>query len=293
MKRAHLALSAALMALGGCATVKQAASAPPVCSGCPDMAVISPASFQMGEYRDYGYGPMDGPTHNVTFTKPFAIARHEVTLGEFRKFVAETGHRSEGICNVYEKDANWHVDPKRNWADPGFRQDENHPVVCVSWNDTQAYIAWLNKKTGQSYRLPNEAEWEFISSQGGVGSGSDGAVTHDDANIGKPECCGGETGGHDVWIRTAPVGSFAKDRSGLYDVRGNVWEWMADCYEPTYEGAPVDGTERRLCKAMTHAPIRGGSYGDSAEYQSSKIRLRGPLGEGYFTTGFRLALSMP
>lgn len=261
----------------------------PDCDVCPEMLVIEPASFEMGKMVNYGYGDMDGPIHTVTFKAPFAIATKEVTLGEFRRFVKETGHVSEGVCNVYTETKPWHISKTHNWNNPGFIQEENHPVLCVSWDDTQHYIAWLNDKTGASYRLPSESEWEYLAATGGVIKGADGMVSHNEANIGKVECCGGKAEGNDQWIFTAPVGSFSPDKYGLYDIRGNVWEWQADCYERTYEGVAGDGVARTDCENSKFRVLRGGSYGDAADFFNHRFRLRGPQQEGYFTAGFRLA----
>jgi sulfatase modifying factor 1 len=257
------------------------------------MSTVPAGTFQMGKTVNYGYGEMDGPTHAVTLAQPVAFAVHEVTLGEFRAFVRDTGYVSKGKCNVYKEGSNWFIDPQRNWADPGFPQQESHPVVCVSWRDAQAYIQWLNGKTGQHYRLPSEAEWEYVASTADLGNARQGgAITHDVANIGKVECCGGEVGGKDTWLHTAPVGSFAADKFGLHDVRGNVWEWQADCYHVDYVGAPVDGRARESCSTPGYHVVRGGSYGDAGDFLSERFRLRGPEDQGYFTVGFRLAQSI-
>lgn len=264
-------------------------SAPSRCAECVETREIPAQSYFMGEYIDYGYGRVDGPRHEVHFAQPFRLAVHEVTVAEFRRFVEATGHVSEGLCNVYTETTTWHINPARNWADPGFEQRDDHPVVCVSWQDTQAYINWLNAQTGRAYRLPSEAEWEFVVLHGGIGAGQNGALTHAEGNMGKEECCGGAIRGADRWHYTAPVGSFAPDRFGLHDVRGNVWEWQADCYAPDYTDAPDDGSPRRTCQDNTQRAVRGGSYGDSGIHQLPRFRLPGVKGQGYFTVGFRLA----
>lgn len=258
------------------------------CTGCPELATVPAGSFQMGKTVNRGYGDIDGPTHTVTIPQAFKVAKREVTLGEFRAFTRETGYVSAGKCNVYKKDTNWFIDPARNWADPGFPQEENHPVVCVSWRDAQTYIDWLNRKTGRHYRLPSEAEWEYIATTANLGNGR---VTHDVANIGKVECCGGKIAGRDKWIHTAPVGSFPADKYGLHDIRGNVWEWQRDCYHDTYDGAPSNGDARESCPTPGYHVVRGGSYGDAGEFLEERFRLRGPEDQGYFTVGFRVAES--
>ncbi|WBX86298.1 formylglycine-generating enzyme family protein [Sphingosinicella microcystinivorans] len=247
----------------------------------PDMVEIPGGVFAMGATVDRGYGPIDGPTHDVRVRR-FALAKREVTVGEFRAFVKATGYAPERKCNVYDAGTSWHIDPARSWSSPGFAQDEDHPVVCVSWADTQAYMAWLGAGTGERYRLPSEAEMEYVTQAGGVD------VSHATANIGKVECCGGAAEGRDVWIETAPVASFPADRLGLHDIRGNVWEWQADCYHANYDGAPDDGTARTACPEPGYHSIRGGSYGDAGEFHDPRFRLRGPADQGFFTVGFRL-----
>lgn len=259
----------------------------------PAMVTVPAGTYQMGRTINYGYGDMDGPTHTVTIAQPFALAAKEVTVGEYRAFVRASGHVPERKCNVYKADAKWFIDPQRSWEDPGFKQADDHPVVCVSWRDAQAYIGWLNRETGQDFRLPSEAEWEYVAAIDDLGnSRNGGAVTHENANIGKPECCGGETGGKDVWLHTAPVGSYPADRFGLHDIRGNVWEWQSDCYEDNYRDAPLDGASRTRCSATGYHVVRGASYGDGGEYLSERLRLRGTEDHGYFTVGFRLARSL-
>ena len=95
--------------------------------------------------------------------------------------------------------------------------------------------------------------------------------------------------GRDQWMETAPVASFPADRFGIHDMRGNVWEWQADCHQETYDGAPLDGSARTTCTTLGKHVIRGGSYGDAGDYLSPRYRLPGPKSQGYFTVGFRVA----
>jgi formylglycine-generating enzyme required for sulfatase activity len=275
-------LGGLVMPLGAGASERQA-----------QLVTIPAGSYVMGKTVNYGYGDMDGPSHTITLSQPFAMGLREVTLGEYRAFIRESGYAPARKCNVYKADAKWFIDPKRSWDAPGFAQAEDHPVVCVSWRDAQAYIKWLNAKTGQTYRLPTEAEWEYVATIADLGDvRGGGAVTHEIANIGKVECCGGETGGRDTWVHTAPVGSFPADRFGLHDIRGNVWEWQSDCYDQDYHDAPMNGSSRDVCPAMGYHVVRGASYGDGGEYLSERLRLRGTEDEGYFTVGFRVAQTL-
>ncbi len=272
---------AVMIVLNGCAHRSVVAES----VDAPALVAIPGGTFDMGNTVDYGYGPMDGPRHAVTVA-PFAIASHEVTRAQYARFVRETGYKAQPACNVYsEGNPEWHMDPSRSWENPGFPQADNHPVVCITWNDTQAYIGWLNRKSGKTYRLPSEAEWEYLAVKGGLGM-----PTHQTANMGREPCCGGRIEGRDIWMYTAPVGSYRADRFGLHDIRGNVWEWQGDCYHQDYEGAPLDGSARTTgCEFPAHSPVRGGSFGDAAYNYGPTFRLRGPKAEGYFTLGFRIA----
>lgn len=287
----------ALMACGDETTtstdVQETVALPPadmaeeVCEYCPDMAVIQPASFDMGEWKDRGYGMVEGPRHTVTFPKAFEVAKYEVSLAQFQVFTEDSGYVSEKKCMIYTDAESWHVSETRNWQNPGFPQEPEHPVVCVSWEDTQAYISWLKDKTGKTYRLTSEAEWEYLAAFGGIEEES-GYVTHNVANIGKAECCGGKVEGTDQWLYTAPIGSFPSDVFGIHDMRGNAWEWQADCYRDSYEGSPADGGIREGCENTVERIVRGGGYADGGEYMDPHFRLPGKLANGYFTVGFRL-----
>lgn len=281
---------AALLVMVPLSSNQTAAAEAAACADCPELITIPAGSYQMGKTVNYGYGDMDGPSHTVTLQHAFALAKHEVTLGQYRRFIRDSGHVPERKCNVYKEDAKWFIDPARSWDKPGFAQQDSHPVVCVSWRDAQAYIKWLNGRTGRQFRLPSEAEWEYVATLADLGdSRNGGAVSHDHANIGTVECCGGEKGGRDVWMHTAPVGSFPPDKFGLSDIRGNVWEWQADCYHPDYDDAPDDGSARVSCPKSGYHVVRGASYGDGGQYLSERLRLQGTDDYGYFTVGFRLA----
>ena len=220
----------------------------------PQMVMIPADTFRMGDIQGEGYDN-ELPVHEVS-VKGFAMGRYEVTVGEFRQFVEATHYKTEAEkgngCYVfsgdtpgYKEDANWH--------NPYFSQDDNQPVICVSWDDAMAYTEWLSQQTAQQYRLPTEAEWEYAARAGTetkywwgneIGSNQENCDNDD---------CG------DSFEYTAPVGSFAANPYGLYDTMGNVWEWVADNWHENYEGAPTDesvwegGNESRRV-------LRGGSW---------------------------------
>jgi formylglycine-generating enzyme required for sulfatase activity len=155
--------------------------------------------------------------------------------------------------------------------------------VGVSWNDAQAYVKWLSQQTGKHYRLPTEAEWEYAAR-----AGTDTAypwgnkASHDFANYGKDQCCDGLASGKDKWVYTSPVGSFPANPFGLYDMNGNVFQWVEDCYADSYKDAPVDGTARPVvCDANASRVLRGGSWTNFPGILRSAYR-------NYYTPDYRL-----
>ena len=166
------------------------------------------------------------PAHTVK-VDDFYMGKYEVTVGQWKKFIQDTGYEGDGINYLGSK----------GMAIPGFPQDDNHPVVCVSWNEAKAFVDRLSGKTGKKYRLPTEAEWEYAARSRGqkVKYGTKtGDLSHDLVNY-------DGTGGKDRWEYTSPVGSFPANPLGLYDMTGNVWEWCSDWYgSDYYSHSPVD-----------------------------------------------------
>ncbi|MGH6995811.1 MAG: formylglycine-generating enzyme family protein, partial [Stellaceae bacterium] len=192
------------------------------CSGCPQMIVVPAGAFLMGSPQDEpDRNDAEGPQHRVVIAHAFAIGKFDVTRAQYGLFVASTGGHA--------------VDPKCDWTNPRYRgepfhQGPNEPVVCVNWADAKAYAAWLTARTGHAYRLPGEAEWEYAARAGSTTARPWGpTITHENANIGVDACCGPKTEGRDQWQFTSPVGSFAPNAFGLYDMIGNVWQLTGDC----------------------------------------------------------------
>ena len=241
-------------------------------------------------------GSNEGPQHWVS-VGAFELGRDEVTLGQFRAFVTASGYRTEaeqGDGCLGWKDGSWTKEKAFSWRNVGFVQQDRSPVVCVSWNDARAYVRWLAQETGQGYRLPSEAEWEYAVRAGTPTPFSTGnCISTDQANYdGNYDYndCGAKTG---VYLqRTQPVGSYPPNRWGLNDLHGNVWEWVEDCYHDGYTGAPTDGSAWRQesCQARV---LRGGSWDDYPRNLRSADRDGvGPGGRGS-GLGFRVARTLP
>lgn len=216
------------------------------CENCPEMVVIPAGSFLMGSPDSEPDRDSDeGPQRRVTISQPFAVGRFEVTFDEWAACVAGGGCRS----NANPGDAGW---------GRGRR-----PVINVSWNDAQEYVRWLSQKTGQRYRLLTEAEWEYAARAGATTRWSFG---DDESQLGTY-----------AWFtsnsndRTQPVGGKTANRFGLYDVHGNVWEWVEDCYADTYSSLATNGAANTTqgCSVRVN---RGGSWFSSAQYLRSADR---------------------
>ena len=238
------------------------------CTDCPEMIPIPGGSFEMGS-PNYEAGRRDGegPVRRVSIS-PFALGKHAVTRGQFAAFVAETNYDAGDKCWTVE-DGKAEVRSARNWRDPGFRQDNSHPIVCISWNDATAYAQWLSRKTGKTYRLASEAEWEYAARAGTTtarywGESADQACAY--ANVmdtaGKSQVPGvtWEVSCTDGHAYTAPVGSFKPNAFGLHDMLGNVWQWTQDCWHDSYDGAPTDGSVRSGGDCTEKHAVRGGSW---------------------------------
>ena len=246
------------------------------CPTCPELVVMPAGTYQMGsDPRDEDSEIDERPRHPVTVDS-FALGRYEVTRGEFAAFMAATQRTMSRGCfvmTVGDEGMEFNNDLGRSWRDPGFEQGDGHPVVCVSWGDAQAYAGWLSEQTGQDYRLPSEAEWEYAARGGTQGRWYWGNDTGE-------QC--GYANGLDTsfaaayspadgrrWIRpdcddrvahTALAGSYIPNDFGLHDMAGNVWEWLEDCWHENYARAPSDGTAWTSGGECGRRVLRGGSW---------------------------------
>ena len=253
------------------------------CSDCPLMRVIPAGSFVMGSPpTEAGRLPAEGPQHKVALGRPFAMGVYDVTRTEFARFVAATGYRND--------------DARCDWRDPKVRgrrldQTANDPVVCVSWADATAYARWLTLKTGKSYRLPSEGEWEYAARAGTRGARPWGdAPSRNFANYGAETCCAPFAAGRDRWLYTSPVGSFPPNAFGLRDMLGNVWQRTEDCAHDDYSGAPSDGAPW-TGGDCSHRMVRGSGWFHPPDLLRSAARAADPADFRVNDIGFRVARS--
>ena len=231
------------------------------CEACPEMVVVPAGSFMMGSPEH----AILMPIHRVTLGEPFAVGKYEVTFAEWDACVADGG------CYGYRPD-------DQRWG------RRNRPVTNVNWNEAQMYATWLNEKTRKAYRLLSEAEWEYVARAGSETAYSWGnEIGRNRANC---DGCGSRWDGK----QTAPVGMFAGNAFGLHDVHGNVWEWVEDCWNVSYAGAPTDGSawEQGKCSRV----FRGGSWSNNPGSLRSAYRNWNFAGLRTDDVGFRVARSL-
>ncbi len=226
------------------------------CLDCSEMVVVPAGDFVMGS-NDTIY---EKPEHKVKIANSIAIGRREVIFDEWDACVAD------GACKYRPDDHGW---------GRGTR-----PVIDVSWDDTKTFLSWLSQKTGKQYRLPSEAEWEYAARAGTKTAYWWGRT----ASNGQANCddCGGTP-----LRKTQPAGSFRPNAFGLYDVSGNAAEWVEDCWNDTYRGAPQDGSAW-LAGQCRQRGLRGGSFASKANVVRSAARFRYDTDVRYYANGFRV-----
>jgi formylglycine-generating enzyme required for sulfatase activity len=270
------------------------------CQDCPEMLVIPAGSLSMGSSASekawaatHGSNAAsvadEAPQHKVSL-QSFALGKYDVTRDEYAVFVRESGYPPGDGCG---KDSfKWNKQPDLNWQNPGFHQTDRDPVVCVSWQDAHAYIAWLNGKVGRSgstsadgpYRLPSESAWEYAARAGTTsrfwwGDNDDGAAAH-------------------AWYKTDsdgkthPVGLKPANPFGLYDIVGNVWQWTEDCYADSYAKAPTNGSAVENPDGCMRVD-RGSCWLYPSWLLRSATRERNPADFRDVIMGFRVARTLP
>lgn len=269
------------------------------CRDCPEMIILPAGSFMMGtpagEVED-AKAALERPVHRVTLAYRFAVGRYEVTFAEWDACVADGG------CGGY-------FPPDQGWG------RDRQPVIAVTWEDAQAYVSWLSRKTGYRYRLLTEAEWEYAARAGTTTPFSTGKnISLDEANFStspnknayKDLFGSFDEDGFEVAAphdrlgkllsngrRPVPVGILKPNRFGLFDMHGNVWEWIEDCAYDSYHGAPTDGRARVSTACQSHV-LRGGSWMQNvAEARSASRNLGRQSHLKSDATGFRVAKTLP
>jgi formylglycine-generating enzyme required for sulfatase activity len=271
------------------------------CDVCPEMVELPEGYFQMGSPpNDAHRHPNETPQRTVRFAAPFAIGKFEVTIEQFAAFVDASGYRPPDRCMMYAMDLDQWLAKAGSFREPSYPVTGAHPASCVSWNDAKAYVAWLGAKTGKPYRLASEAEWEYAARAGTTTPYSFG----DDH---QPSPCLyaklADASTRFSWRLTtcnshaghgaAPVGRHRPNAWGLHDMHGNVWEWVEDCWHPSYVDAPVDGSawlagQQGDCARRV---VRGGSWRNTLPAIRSAQRLHFPTASVTDVRGFRVALS--
>ena len=238
----------------------------------PEIVVIPAGQFLMGCVSGQDCFDNEMPVHEVTIAEAFAVSRYEVTFAEW-DLCLERG----GCGGIRPDDEDW--------------GRGNRPVVNVSWEDAREYAAWLSGQTGATYRLLSEAEWEYVARAGSSTAFSWGnEIGVNRANCGDWETYDLGTCG-DRWGNTAPVGSFEPNAFGVHDMHGNVYEWVEDCWNESYAGAPSDGTAWRSGDCTRHM-ARGGSWSVIPRFLSSAYRYGNTAGNRNYSKGFRVARTL-
>ncbi|MHC4404660.1 MAG: formylglycine-generating enzyme family protein [Planctomycetota bacterium] len=284
------------------------------------LILIPAGEFQMGSregawelvtaFEEYGGPPPyffedEYPLHRVRITRPFYLGVHEVTLGQFRQFVKDTGYKTDQEKGALFGDG-FGFDPKTgtsvrgadySWQNVGFEQTDDHPVVHVSWNDAVEFCKWLSGKEGKTYRLPTEAEWEYACRAGTStryhhGDDPEGLAhvgnVHDATAKAKFPAWQPTIATRDGYVFTAPVGKFKPNPFGLFDVHGNVWEWCADWYgKDYYKTSPLEDPEGP--NSGTFHVLRGGSWLNRPDDSRSADRGGDVPAFHYLYDGFRVA----
>lgn len=274
------------------------------CPTCPEMIVIPSGTFTMtrktaadGRKDDDPEGERkSAPPREVSIGRPFAAGVFDVTQAEYRVFVQETGRRDMDGCYIWTYNQ-WRSDPGKDWSNPGFKQTEHDPVVCINWPDAQAYVSWLNDRVRGARTVPdgiNDRPYRLLSWEEAEYAAAGGASSlyywgpmrsRQAANYGADRCfpCRGATAAADRWLYTSPVGSFAANAYGLYDMAGNVWQWTDGCY-PHRDHPPT-----AECR---YGIVRGGSWLSNPEYlQTGEYGVLVRMNRN-FATGFRVARSL-
>jgi formylglycine-generating enzyme required for sulfatase activity len=273
----------------------------------PPVVVIPTGTFLMGSTSgESGHRPAEEPQREVKIDAGFALARDEISIGEFRAFVDDANYLTDaekaGDSNIYDEDSGRMIDRKGvSWRHDylGATADDNLPVIHVSWNDANAYAEWLAARTGKKYRLPSEAEFEYALRAGsaarypwGDGNPSRGTENFTGDGDRSPHLNRSWAKGFkhydDGFWGPAPIGKFHANAFGLLDMNGNVSEWVADCWHDNYTRAPSD-SKAWINPGCAERVVRGGSWGSAPDQVRSAFRLAAPADTRSARVGIRVA----
>lgn len=317
----------------GCLWITSAAAQPAApgttfrdCDECPEMIVVPAGTFMMGstpeeterenvpELSRGDPAAWERPLHKVDILRPFAVGRTEVTVAQFRQFVTETKQNMPEDCVAHWPGTPVESAERVGWTVPGYLQEESFPVVCISWDEAIAYADWMSKRTGKRYRLPSEAEWEYVARAGTAtarywGDARGAACTFENV----PDRALGDTAliaeepyasmeqrfdCDDGFKLAAPVGRLQPNPFGVFDTIGNAREWVQDCMHASYDGAPNDGSawesdceisDRKGRVGQLMRVRRGAGWNYLPHGTRSARRGAYPSGTRSWTLGFRLA----
>jgi formylglycine-generating enzyme len=275
---------------------------------CPQMVVVPPGEFAMGSPpTEIGRFDSESPQHRVAIGYALAVGRYDITRGEYAAFVQATGYRPKeaGCFTVNASGTAVALDAQASWRQPGFGQSARDPVVCINFDDAGAYVAWLSQKTAHAYRLLSEAEYEYAERAGttsaywwGDGAAStcsyaNGADLDAKASLAWTMRFPRRTviSCHDGYVFTSPVGSFKPNAFGLYDMTGDVWSWLGDCWNDSYAGAPTDGSANLVGDCARRA-LRGGSWTYDSRILRSANRDTVTTSARLIDVGFRIARTL-
>lgn len=247
------------------------------CPECPQLVRIPKGTFLMGSPdTELGHAPEEGPQRRISFGEDFAFSRYPVTREQFSVFVTVSGYQPTPGCIVNGK-----LSPKHSWKSPGFEQSGRHPVTCVSPADVDAYLGWLAQRSGKTYRLPSEAEWEFVARAGTTSAYWRGdRLSALDFNAAHTR------------DGTVSTGLTPANKLEVYDVHGNIAQWVADCWRPSLGAMPSNGRAATSSQgsACTSGVTRGGSWASLAlEARSASRHVVPDSRFGYNTVGIRVA----
>ncbi len=306
--RVNRVLAAALLACCPLAAIGADARTPGTvfsdCEDCPAMVVVPAGTFQMG-YEGGETDRYEGPVRTITIASPFAVGRYEITNREYRRFVTATQRAAAPTgCRAYN-DGRVEAVPGTTWENPAYGRPaaDDEPVGCVTWTDATAYAGWLAMRTGQPYRLLSESEWEYAARAGRKGAhawGDDPDMACSEANVvdastarARPEMAVAAANCDDGFEMVAPVGQLKPNPFGLYDMTGNVWEWVADCYVMShFAAAPLDGSAQ-TASGCDRRGVRGGAWITAISRQRPSFRGRDPVTLTTQIFGLRVARDLP